>query len=146
MPTNYFCEDDFPAIPDTTKLIEGPIAFRISMIDVNLEEDVDKKGIEELCHFIGMYVGGTYGVQKITKWLKDNKGKSFLDLMTVDDVAWCVVLVVNHEKGWERDILKARSAEDEKEKYKNYQEIINEEERAKYAPMPSRYSSGDGIK
>ena len=32
----------------------------------------------------------------------------------------CVLLVVNHEEGWERDMLKARSADDEKEKYKNY--------------------------
>ena len=146
MLTNYFCEDDFPAIPDTMKLIEGPVAFRMSLNDVNSDEDVDKQGIEALCHFIGMYVGGTYGVQKITKWLKDNKGKSFLDLMTVDDVAWCVVLVENHVEGWERDMLKARSADDEKEKYKNYRDIVDEEERAKYAPRPSRYSSGDGIK
>ena len=61
-------------------------------------------------------------------------------------MAWCVVLVVNHEEGWERDMLKARSADDEKEKYKNYQDIVDEEERAKYAPRPSRYSSGDGVK
>ena len=127
-------------------LVEGPTAFRMSMVNVNSRDEHEDQGIEDLCHFIGYYVGNTYGVRAINTWTRENKGKTFLDKMTVDDVTYCVALLQNHEQVWEQDAEKARSDETKKLKYKNYMQIVNEEERAKYAPRNPRFSAGAGVK
>ena len=81
----------------------------MSLSDVNSREDGDVLGVDALCHFIGNYVGETYDIRAINRWTSSNKGETFLDMMTVDDVAYCVVLLRNHKGVWARDIMKARS-------------------------------------
>ena len=58
---------DYPGMPRTNELIEGPVLFRMSLVDVDSEEDGDDQAVEALCHFLGKYVGNMYGFCAINK-------------------------------------------------------------------------------
>ena len=45
-----------------------------------------------------------YGEQYISTWLKKNKGKTFLNLITMSDVANAKTLVLNSHEVWEEDL------------------------------------------
>ena len=125
-------------------LIEGPVAYRCTVSSLDSEQE--PQGLEELCVFLGLYVGSVMGVRLINKWTEENKGKTMIHKMSVDDVAYCIFVLVNHEDKWEREILRKASEPSEQAKYENYMTIEDDEERTKYAPKSSRFSGGAGVK
>jgi hypothetical protein len=144
----YTSKEDYPTErPDTNKLAEGPAAF--GCLDITDMDDPQDMALTAtpLFDFIGNYVGKTYGINGINKWLKENKGLSFLDKMTVDDLVNCITMVKNHEDSWERGVVRSRLNDPiEEEKYENYKDLDNPQEREKYAPKPPMFSAGRGIK
>jgi hypothetical protein len=67
--------------------------------------------------------------------------------MTVDDLVNCITMVKNHEDSWERGVVRSRLNDPiEEEKYENYKDLDNPQEREKYAPKPPMFSAGRGIK
>ncbi len=144
----YPTKEDYPTRrPNTTKLAEGPSAF--GCLDITGNDDPQDMALTAtpLFDFIGNYVGKTYGINSINKWLKENKGLSFLDKMTVDDLVHCITMVKNHENSWERGIMISRLNDPiEEEKYENYQDIDDPQEREKYSPIAPMFSAGRGIK
>ena len=144
----YPTKEDYPTRrPNTTKLAEGPSAF--GCLDITGNDDPQDMALTAtpLFDFIGNYVGKTYGINSINKWLKENKGLSFLDKMTVDDLVHCITMVKNHENSWERGIMISQLNDPlEEEKYENYQDIDDPQEREKYSPIAPMFSAGRGIK
>ena len=68
------------------------------------------------------------------------------NIMTVDQLIYAVCSVENHEPGWSRDaLMRGLENEGERMKYKNYNDQ-NTEEREKYAPKDTRFTSGKDVK
>ena len=91
-----FCnvEVDYPCTPNLTMLLEGPISVKL----VIEEGGEDGKSADGLFHFIGHHVCGCYGKRAVRKWATENKNKTVLDMITVDDIAYAVTMVVNLEE------------------------------------------------
>lgn len=54
--------------------------------------------------FFAEYVSKLYGLRKIQDWMKRKKGKTFLDLITMSDIAYCILLVDCHHQEWMDDL------------------------------------------
>jgi len=72
------------------------------------------------------YVSGLYGSRSIIKWITKNKGKYFLDMVTMSDIAYTVLAVIeNSYEAWdeEHDIQNAGEGE-EPEVYRRPQKTV----------------------
>ena len=47
---------------------------------------------QTFCHIVATYTPCLYGKRQITKWLVNNKGYSYLDMITMSDFAYIVHL------------------------------------------------------
>ena len=61
------------------------------------EHETRTRATDELYFFIENYVAKSYGMSLIDKWLKANKGKFLLNLITVCDLVYAVIITNNHE-------------------------------------------------
>ena len=64
--------------PDPEKLAMGPLKYMTE------DEHAGKK----ICHFLANYVVKIYGVKSVGDWLRNNKEMTFLDMMSMDNVAY----------------------------------------------------------
>ncbi len=103
-------------------------------------------GENALCHFISTFVSKLYGVNSIRTWIKANKGKNFLDMMTINDVAYCISLVRNSGAVWSHDHAMCYATPEEQDKYVNWATLVSEDDRDKYKPPTPLFSGGKGIK
>ena len=87
------------------------------------EHETRTRATDELYSFIENYVAKSYGMSLIDKWLKANKGKCLLSLMTVCDLAYAITIVKNYGPVWERDHFKETLKEEEQNKYNNYKDL-----------------------
>jgi len=86
-------------------------------------------------------------VKKITRELKDHKGKTFLDIMTLNQFTTKVSILANQEDPWAQEGKIERIPDkDERDKYKNYANLQSAADRSKYAPKSTRFSNGKGVK
>ena len=122
--------------PDMMK--EGPQTF------LDKEDDRDRQ--EKLCNFISKYVSKLYGVNAIRTWLKTNKGKSFLHMISMCDIAYCICLVKNSERVWTQDKEVRQMDKSEQQRYKTWKTIKNAEEKERYRLFTPRFSGGSGMK
>ena len=65
----------------------------------------------------------------INTWLKANQGRYLLETITVCDFTYAITVIKNHKPVWERDHLKETLGEVEQNKFDNYKEIEEPEER-----------------
>lgn len=101
---------------------------------------------QKMCHFISTYVVKVYGVKSVGDWLRNNKGKSFLDMMSMDDVAYCISLVDNSQDCWKQDVeVKAKSKE-EQMNHRCWSDFDDPNQREKYRMVEPKYSGGKGVK
>ena len=63
-------------------------------------EEIQKRVIDRFHHFVGYYVVGAFGYTKMTALLKENKGSSVWDHLTIDDLVNSILIVKNHEDSW----------------------------------------------
>ena len=124
--------------PDPEELMRGPQNY-------DNEED-DRDNLNNICNFLSNYVSKLYGVHAIRTWLKNNKGKSFLQMISMCDVAYCICLVRNSDHVWKQDKLVREMDKLEQEKYKSWKSIIDPEERGRYQLFTPRFSGGRGMK
>ena len=77
------------------------------------------------------------------KWLGDNVGKNYMgDRMIPDHFCNTVWRIENHLSTWEQEfMINDLTDAEERDKAKNWNELSGEE-REKYAPKPTRYTSG----
>ncbi len=61
------------------------------------------------------YVTGIYGTRVIINWITKNKGKHFLDMVTMSDIAYTVAVIENSYEVWDEEhgIDKAGEGEEE---------------------------------
>ena len=59
-----------------------------------------------------------YGKRAVKKWLKNNKGKSLLDMITMSDVAYCAALVENNHEIWDEELEIEKMPTEEQDKFK----------------------------
>ena len=79
-----------------------------------------------VCRFMDKYVSGLYGSRSIINWKTKNKGKHFLDMVTMSDiVAYTVAVVENSYEAWneEHGIENAGEGE-EQELYQRPQKTV----------------------
>ena len=95
--------------------------------------------------FLGHYVAKCHDIRKIVKQMKEKKGSSWLDIMTLNEFVKMITIVANHEDVWNKEEWITR-LEDEEEKYEYYKEIDDESERLKYTPKKSKFTVGRGGK
>jgi len=78
-----------------------------------------------VCRFMDKYVSGLYGSSSIINWKTKNKGKHFLDMVTMSDIAYTVAVVENSYEAWneEHGIENAGQGE-EQELYQRPQKTV----------------------
>ena len=88
---------DYPKTPNIAKLIEGPSAVGY------MRRLGDLGNGEDLCHLIGIYVAKSYGVTNIRKQLNENKGMTWLDIMTLNQFTNMITILSNHKDQWTQE-------------------------------------------
>ena len=56
-----------------------------------------------VCPFMDKYVSGLYGSRSIINWITKNKGKHFLDMVTMSDIAYTVAVIENSYESWDEE-------------------------------------------
>ena len=56
-----------------------------------------------VCRFMDKYVSGLYGSRSIINWITKNKGKHFLDMVTMSDIAYTVAVIENSYAAWDEE-------------------------------------------
>ena len=56
-----------------------------------------------VCRFMDKYVSGLYGSRSIITWISKNKGKHFLDMVTMSDIAYTVAVIENSYEAWDEE-------------------------------------------
>ena len=113
-------------------------------------EEVRQEKSEGVVRFIGVYVSRLYGDKAIKVWMKKNKGKTFLDMITMSDVAYCVALIENSHEVWEEELeVKKEIAKlmpDEQEKFRKKGKLSKKEKKTflKREPKDPRFTSRKG--
>ena len=59
---------------------------------------VSSARMSAVCRFMDKYVLGLYGSRSIINWITKNKGKYFLDMVTMSDIAYTVAVIENTYK------------------------------------------------
>ena len=124
--------------PDCKKLGRGPRAY--------VKTTKRECGLNELCKFLVTHVAGSDGVRRIERILKTNKGASYFpDVMTLEHVTYVVWTMENHIDQWRHKLWIETLEEDERLKARDYKNLP-QDERVKYAPKKTKYTSGEGTK
>ena len=128
-------------MPAVAKFVEGPLAFGyVGMMD-------DMEGADGLCHFIGKYVGQSYGIMNIRKMMRNNKGMTWLDMMTLNQFTNMISVLANHNDQWTRELwIKELEDDEERYKYKNFDDLEDGPDKFKYTPTKSKFSASRGKK
>ena len=98
-----------------------------------------EKTTEKFHHFIAHYVVAAFGYIKMMTLLKNNKGCTVWDFLTVDDLVNSIYIVKNQEDAWSRAYEINKMDRQEQQKYAAYKTLETEEERKKYAPIKTKF-------
>jgi len=79
-----------------------------------------------VCRFMDKYVSGLYGSRSIINWITKNKGKHFLDMVTMSDIAYTVAVIENSYAAWdeEYEINNAERHKQQEEAYRRPQKTV----------------------
>ena len=98
-----------------------------------------EKITEKFHHFIAHYVVAAFGYIKMMTLLKNNKGYSVWDFITIDDLVNSIYIVKNQEDAWSRAYEINIMDRQEQQKYAAYKTLDTAEERKKYAPLKPKF-------
>ena len=59
--------------------------------------------LSAVCRFMDKYVTGLYGTRSIVNWITKNKGKHFLDMVTMSDIAYTLAVIENSYEAWDEE-------------------------------------------
>ena len=100
---------------------------------------------DALFHFIVNYVLKAKGTRKVDKYLKENPGRSPLDLVLGVDWAHSMCLVANGMEKWKRAVIVMKLSAAEQAKYTNWDDLEGED-CDRYKPVKERFTSSGGTK
>jgi len=63
------------------------------------------------------YVSKILGKKAVRAFLEKNKGKSVLDMLSMSDIAYCVVVVKNQHEVWDQEFEIKKVVPDKQRKY-----------------------------
>ena len=98
-----------------------------------------EKTTEKFHHFIAHYVVAAFGYIKMMTLLKNNKGCTVWDFLTVDDLVNSIYIVKNQEDAWSRAYEINIMDRKEQQKYASYKTLDTKDERKKYAPLKTKF-------
>ena len=98
-----------------------------------------EKTTEKFHHFIAHYVVAAFGYIKMMTLLKNNKGCTVWDFITIDDLVNSIYIVKNQEDAWSRAYEINKMDRQEQQKYAAYKTLETEEERKKYSPIKPKF-------
>jgi hypothetical protein len=59
---------------------------------------MDKQNKDKIFHFLSKFVSRLYGTRTIAKWMSKKQGGSFIDMITMLDIAYTIVVVTTSQK------------------------------------------------
>ena len=78
---------------------------------------------EIFCHVVAKYTVCLYGKRQITKWLSNNKGCTYLDMITMSDFAYIASLLKNNFEYWPEQYNIKKMSKDEQKQYKEENQL-----------------------
>ena len=75
------------------------------------------------CHVVANYTVCLYGKRQITKWLGKNKGCTYLDMITLSDIAYVASLIMNNLEYWPEQYKLKKMSKEEQKTYKEENEL-----------------------
>ena len=107
------------------------------------KRDMTSDETSNIFYFIVECVVKTYGTKKISSYIERNVDSTVLDMITVSDIAYSVVVIENSGDVWEQqEYLKTCDAE-ELEEYKN-PDKLEPEEKEMYQKKTPKYTQRKG--
>ena len=94
------------------------------------------------CHVVEHYTVHLYGKRHITKWLNNNKGCTYLDMITLSDIAYVVSLFKNNMEYWPEQHKMKKMSPEEKEQYKSENDLKKPKFTQRVGQSRALYTSG----
>lgn len=94
------------------------------------------------CHVVEHYTVHLYGKRHITKWLNNNRGCTYLDMITLSDIAYVVSLFKNNMEYWPEQHRMKKMSPEEKQKYKAENDLKKPKFTQRAGQTRALYSSG----
>ncbi len=63
---------------------------------------MDKQNKDKIFHFLAKFVSHLYGTCTIAKWMSKKQGDSFIDMITMSDIAYTIAVVANSYEYWDQ--------------------------------------------
>ena len=68
------------------------------------DSEIQRELMSVAVGFAANYVSKIYGQRFIDGWMRKNKGRRFIDMITMSDLAYCIALVENYHEVWIEEI------------------------------------------
>ena len=134
--------------PNLDKLVERPEALGYYEF-IAMERNKDKNNMDDMRHvekttkrfhhFIAHYVVAAFGYTKMMALLKENKGKSVWNFLSIDNLVNSIFIIKNQQASWTRAYNVNIMDREEKQKYASYKTLDTPEDRIKYAPIEPKF-------
>ena len=107
--------------------------------------EVDGTELSAVYRFITEIAVKLVGKRALKKWMRDNKGKSALDMITMSDVAYCLTLIENNKEKWDQAYMISTLSPEEQKKWKD-NKTLSADERTSYTKKEPLFTSRRGNK
>ena len=78
--------------------------------------------------------------------MRDNKDKTWLDIMILNQLVTMITILANHDAQWtQNEYVERMEDEEERAKYENYDGLLDTGDNSKYAPAKKRFTDGKGV-
>ena len=129
---------------ENTLQLDRDLSFLVD-IPTRLSDETTVDELNAVYRFVTMIVSKLLGVRSIKKWMRNNKGKSVLDMITMSDIAYTLTLIENNREKWNQIYDISRMTPEEQEKWKKAGKLPKEQ-RAHYVRKEPRFTSKKGNK
>jgi len=102
--------------------------------------EVASRKRDDLYYLLSRFVSKIDGVMAIKEFCKNNKGKTYLDLVTYSDIAYFAAVLKNLEETWDYEYRRDIAVGEELGKFNDPQKIQDEDERKNYTEPKPRFT------
>ena len=106
----------------------------------------DANAFDHIVHFIANYVVKLYGLYALQAKVRNNPGSTFIDHMTVSDLAYCLLLVVNGKARVDQLLEIKTFSDDVQAMYKMKREHMTQAQRDMYPIVQGSFTGRKGNK
>ena len=124
---------------DMTFLTKGLFRKVIDRTELSYED------LSRVYRFVTTIVGKLIGKRALKTKMRNNKGKSPFDIITLSDIAYSLTIIANNIDKWDQEHEILRMSSEEREKWNNPKNLP-EDERKKYIKKQPRFTKKKGNK